>query len=158
MLLFSSVVTPDKRGHARNGSLPTPDSKRQRRAPEPGPEYISLVSGDEEEYTSPNYRATLHNGSFSAYFPQEATPSSSAADAADRVSDRVDRLMADYTRNIPRQLFGKKAKYYVVWKGHQCGIFLDWSTCQAQVTGFKGNKCGFVDDVSAEGCGQLFPG
>ncbi|CCF43513.1 ATP-dependent DNA helicase PIF1 [Colletotrichum higginsianum] len=140
MLAANIPVTPDKRGHARNGSLPTPDSKRQRRAPEPGPEYISLVSGDEEEYTSPNYRATPHNGSCSAYFPQEATPSSSAADAADRVSDRVDRLMADYTRNIPRQLYGKKAKYYVVWKGHQCGIFLDWSTCQAQVTGFKGNK------------------
>ncbi|TQN67691.1 ATP-dependent DNA helicase pfh1 [Colletotrichum shisoi] len=140
MLAANIPITPDKRGHTRNGSLPTPDSKRQRRAPKPGPEYISLVSGDEEEYTSPTHRASLHNGSCWAYFPQDTAPSSSAADAADRVSDRVDRLMADYTRNIPRQLYGKKAKYYVVWKGHQCGIFLDWNTCQAQVTGFKGNK------------------
>ncbi|WQF79467.1 Putative large ribosomal subunit protein bL9/RNase H1 [Colletotrichum destructivum] len=134
MMAANIPITPDKRGHT-----PTPDSMRQRRAPEPEPEYISLVSGDEEEHTSPNHRAALHNGSCSASFSQD-TPSSSAAHEADRVGDRVDKLMADYTRNIPRQLYGKKAKYYVVWKGHQCGIFLDWDTCRAQVTGFKGNK------------------
>ncbi|TAF67846.1 MAG: ribonuclease H [Cytophagales bacterium] len=30
----------------------------------------------------------------------------------------------------------KKQKYYVVWKGHQQGIFEDWETCQKQVKNF----------------------
>lgn len=31
---------------------------------------------------------------------------------------------------------GSKAKFYVVWKGRQTGIFTDWETCAAQVKGF----------------------
>lgn len=31
---------------------------------------------------------------------------------------------------------GAKAKFYVVWKGRQTGIFTDWETCEAQVKGF----------------------
>jgi ribonuclease HI len=29
-----------------------------------------------------------------------------------------------------------KAKFYVVWKGRQTGIFIDWESCAAQVNGF----------------------
>ncbi len=31
-----------------------------------------------------------------------------------------------------------KEKFYVVWKGHQTGIFTDWKACEAQVKGFAG--------------------
>ena len=31
----------------------------------------------------------------------------------------------------------KKKKYYVVWKGHQPGVFTSWGDCQAQVKGFQ---------------------
>ncbi|TMO68906.1 viroplasmin family protein [Pseudoalteromonas aurantia] len=31
-------------------------------------------------------------------------------------------------------------KYYVVWKGHQSGIFTTWLACKAQVDGFSGAK------------------
>ncbi|MFO3797194.1 MAG: viroplasmin family protein, partial [Anaerolineales bacterium] len=30
------------------------------------------------------------------------------------------------------------AKYYVVWKGRQTGVFDSWEACQAQVKGFPG--------------------
>jgi len=33
-----------------------------------------------------------------------------------------------------------KQKYYVVWKGRQTGIFTDWATTQASVSGFPGAK------------------
>jgi ribonuclease HI len=32
----------------------------------------------------------------------------------------------------------QKAKYYVVWKGRQTGIYNTWEACAAQVTGFTG--------------------
>ncbi|HSH04879.1 MAG TPA: ribonuclease H family protein [Anaerolineae bacterium] len=28
------------------------------------------------------------------------------------------------------------AKYYVVWEGHQPGIYTDWSSCQQQINGY----------------------
>lgn len=31
---------------------------------------------------------------------------------------------------------GAKARFYVVWKGRQAGIFTDWKACEAQVKGF----------------------
>ena len=34
----------------------------------------------------------------------------------------------------------KKNKYYVVWKGEQPGIYLNWSDCKAQVSGHSGAK------------------
>lgn len=33
-----------------------------------------------------------------------------------------------------------KTKFYVVWQGHQTGIFTDWETCRQQVLGAKGAK------------------
>lgn len=33
-----------------------------------------------------------------------------------------------------------KKKYYVVWKGHQPGIYDSWSECQRQTSGFQGAK------------------
>jgi ribonuclease HI len=33
-----------------------------------------------------------------------------------------------------------KAKYYVVWKGENPGIYSDWDTCRKQVAGFPGAK------------------
>ncbi|MEO1656021.1 MAG: ribonuclease H family protein [Bacteroidota bacterium] len=32
----------------------------------------------------------------------------------------------------------KKKKFYVVWKGHQPGIYDSWAECQAQIHGFAG--------------------
>jgi ribonuclease HI len=32
----------------------------------------------------------------------------------------------------------KKVKYYVVWKGHNTGIFETWDDCKAQIKDFKG--------------------
>src|SRR5580704_12782684 len=32
----------------------------------------------------------------------------------------------------------KKAKFYVVWKGRQTGIFENWDDCHAQIQGFAG--------------------
>ncbi len=32
----------------------------------------------------------------------------------------------------------KKAKFYVVWKGNQEGVFESWEECQAQIDGFSG--------------------
>ena len=34
----------------------------------------------------------------------------------------------------------KKQKYYVVWEGHNPGIYTDWATTQKQVTGYNGAK------------------
>jgi ribonuclease HI len=34
----------------------------------------------------------------------------------------------------------KKAKYYVVWRGRQPGVYLTWDDCQAQVHGFEGAR------------------
>lgn len=34
----------------------------------------------------------------------------------------------------------KKGKYYVVWVGHQTGIFTDWTTCSKHVLGAAGAK------------------
>jgi ribonuclease HI len=33
---------------------------------------------------------------------------------------------------------GKKARYYVVWKGRRPGVFRTWKECSEQVTGFPG--------------------
>lgn len=35
---------------------------------------------------------------------------------------------------------GKPKKYYVVWKGHQPGIYDSWEACSKQVSGFPGAK------------------
>ena len=32
----------------------------------------------------------------------------------------------------------KAKKFYVVWKGHQTGVFDNWDSCKAQVQGFEG--------------------
>jgi len=35
---------------------------------------------------------------------------------------------------------GKSKKYYVVWKGHQPGVYDSWKDCQKQILGFPGAK------------------
>lgn len=35
---------------------------------------------------------------------------------------------------------GKKQKYYVVWRGHQPGIYTSWTECQLQIKGFPDAK------------------
>jgi ribonuclease HI len=32
----------------------------------------------------------------------------------------------------------KRTKHYVVWKGHQPGVYTSWADCQAQIAGFPG--------------------
>ncbi len=34
----------------------------------------------------------------------------------------------------------KKQKYYVVWEGHESGIYHSWSACQLQIKGYAGAK------------------
>jgi len=34
----------------------------------------------------------------------------------------------------------KKQKYYVIWAGHQPGVYTDWTEAQKQLAGFKGSK------------------
>jgi ribonuclease HI len=35
---------------------------------------------------------------------------------------------------------GRKNRFYVVWEGRKTGIFTDWSSCNASVSGFAGAK------------------
>lgn len=39
---------------------------------------------------------------------------------------------------VPAKSKNKKTYYYVVWHGHQPGIYTDWEKAKAQITGFKG--------------------
>ncbi|MCD4718415.1 MAG: RNase H1/viroplasmin domain-containing protein [Desulfobacula sp.] len=34
----------------------------------------------------------------------------------------------------------KKKKFYVVWAGHQPGIYLTWAECKAQTDGFPSTE------------------
>lgn len=34
----------------------------------------------------------------------------------------------------------KKPKFYVVWQGHQAGVYSSWADCQNQISGFSGAK------------------
>lgn len=43
----------------------------------------------------------------------------------------------------------KKSKYYVVWKGEQPGIYLNWADCKAQVLGHPGAKYKAFDSEEA---------
>jgi ribonuclease HI len=44
-----------------------------------------------------------------------------------------------------------KKKFYVVWAGHQPGIYTDWPTAKAQINGYKGAKYkSFPDRRQAE--------
>ena len=38
------------------------------------------------------------------------------------------------------QMARKKPKFYVVWEGHQAGVYSTWAECQKQVGGFSGAK------------------
>lgn len=40
----------------------------------------------------------------------------------------------------PTNLTMAKNKFYVVWQGRTCGIFVHWNECKAQVDGFEGAK------------------
>ena len=45
----------------------------------------------------------------------------------------------------------KKNKYYVVWQGHDPGIYSSWSSCQAQIKGYPNAKYkGFPSKEAAE--------
>ncbi len=44
-----------------------------------------------------------------------------------------------------------KKKYYVVWQGHETGIFSSWNVCKKQIDGFQGAQYkAFVDKNEAE--------
>ena len=44
-----------------------------------------------------------------------------------------------------------KKKYYVVWMGHQPGVYTDWNSAKQQIDGYKGAKYkGFPDRAQAE--------
>ena len=44
-----------------------------------------------------------------------------------------------------------KKKFYVVWMGHQPGVYTDWNSAKQQIDGYKGAKYkGFPDRAQAE--------
>lgn len=52
-----------------------------------------------------------------------------------------------------------KNKFYVVWKGHQAGIYTNWADCQRQIHGFKGAQFkGFPSRSAAETAFKQGPG
>ncbi len=54
---------------------------------------------------------------------------------------KVDAELAYKTGEVPESAKSKKKeKYYVLWRGHQPGIYTDWAEVQKQITGFKDAK------------------
>ncbi|KAK1993195.1 hypothetical protein LX36DRAFT_752525, partial [Colletotrichum falcatum] len=51
----------------------------------------------------------------------------------------VQRLVAKYKRKSDLGLLKnpKPKKYYAVWRGRECGIFLDWADCKKQTDGYS---------------------
>ncbi len=42
-----------------------------------------------------------------------------------------------------------KSKWYVVWRGHEPGVYATWSECQAQIEGYKGPQYKAFEDQSS---------
>jgi len=43
----------------------------------------------------------------------------------------------------------KKPKFYVVWQGHEPGVYTTWPDCQKQISGFSGAKYKSFDTLAA---------
>jgi ribonuclease HI len=43
-------------------------------------------------------------------------------------------------KHLPLQLVAKSKKYYVVWQGHQPGIYDSWENCQREIKGYPDAK------------------
>ncbi|KZL86047.1 atp-dependent dna helicase pif1 [Colletotrichum incanum] len=137
---FSSNNLISKRVHSRAGSLTAPEPKRQRCQREP--EYIDLDPNTTGE-TNPDHDTSPHGGSnVAGRLRENGARIADPALTGEPIDVTVDRLVAEYSRGIPRTIYGKKAKYYVVWNGRQCGLFTSWAECERQVTGFKNAGCG----------------
>ncbi|KAK9769381.1 putative ATP-dependent DNA helicase [Seiridium cardinale] len=126
------------------------------------PEYISLADSDEENaFRGANSRPITRNKK-PTYGRQDWRPSAGpsrqsknergsapagpsrqfetnggsgpAAPAQQSVSDRVDALIAEWTRAAS----GYAKKYYVALEARNPGIFTDWNTCKREVDGVPG--------------------
>ena len=43
----------------------------------------------------------------------------------------------------------KKPKFYVVWQGHEPGVYKTWAECQSQINGYSGAKYKSFPTLSA---------
>ncbi|OHE99483.1 ATP-dependent DNA helicase PIF1 [Colletotrichum orchidophilum] len=128
-----SPDTSAKRTDAPGGSSSAPTPKRQRSQTEPV--YIDLTTSSE---------AGGQPQAASGHQPQ-VDPGSSANPSQMSIEHQVERLIEGYIKGVPRQVYGKKGKYYVVWNGLKCGIFTNWPEVQGSVKGFSGQ--GFKDGI-----------
>jgi ribonuclease HI len=53
--------------------------------------------------------------------------------------NKTDADVAFETGEFPESTKDKKQMYYVVWNGHEPGIYTKWSEAQKQIVGFKGS-------------------
>ncbi|GKT95314.1 ATP-dependent DNA helicase PIF1 [Colletotrichum tofieldiae] len=130
----NNLTTVSKRVYPPVWSLAAPEPKRQRSQPEP--EYIDLVSDEDDPNTTgetnPDHCTLSHGGSNVAGRLRENGAATAVPASGEPIEATVDRLVAEYSRGVPRTLCGKKPKYYVVWRGRQCGMFTSWADCEAQ--------------------------
>ena len=62
-------------------------------------------------------------------FPKAKFKSFESKSEAERAFKDPDSVVSSYK---------KKQYYYVIWNGHQPGIYTDWTEAQKQISGFKG--------------------
>ncbi|KAH9238006.1 hypothetical protein K456DRAFT_1400969 [Colletotrichum gloeosporioides 23] len=135
---------PRNRKRSRGRSRSNHPAKRQRQHIPPA-EYIPIHDNDGPTNSTTIYqndRAISQRSHDASQIRRNGR--SSANSSRDPIQAEVNRLLAEYTRGIPPDLYasGKKKAYYIVWKGHQCGIFTTWTACQAQTNGVS--NAGFV--------------
>ncbi|KAF4417880.1 ATP-dependent DNA helicase pfh1 [Colletotrichum fructicola] len=118
-------------------SRPEPATRRQRRPPPAVHTNVPVHAPTNTMATSQNEGAGSGGWHESLQIRDKR---SSSADPESLILAEVERLMAEYTRGIDRNLPSKsKGKtYYVVWKGIKCGIFTSWPQCKLQTSGFSG--------------------
>ncbi|KAF3806750.1 ATP-dependent DNA helicase PIF1, partial [Colletotrichum gloeosporioides] len=128
---------PRNRKRSRGKSRYNHPAKRQRPHIPPA-EYIPIDDNDGPTNATTIYQNNRAISQRSHDASQlRSNGRSSANSSKDPIQAEVNRLLAEYTRGIPPDLYasGKKKAYYIVWKGHQCGIFTTWTACQAQTNG-----------------------
>ncbi|KAF4478884.1 ATP-dependent DNA helicase pfh1 [Colletotrichum fructicola Nara gc5] len=135
---------PRNRKRSRGRSRSNHPAKRQRRYIPPA-EYIPIDNHDGPTNATTIYqnnRAISQRSHDASQLRSNGRPSANSS--KDPIQAEVNRLLAEYTRGLPPDLYasGKKKAYYIVWKGHQCGIYTNWADCQAQTNGVS--KAGFV--------------
>ncbi|EFQ29605.1 ATP-dependent DNA helicase PIF1 [Colletotrichum graminicola M1.001] len=130
--IFSQAVGSKRSQSFGPKSLPSPQEPKRPRYDSSEPDYIALLSDDNDPAVPADHEAVVSR------LVAEGTQ-------AEPVEKTVDRLVTLYKQGVPLTISDKKAKYYVVWRGRNCGIFLSWEDCTDQVhkftkSGYKSEK------------------